>query len=330
MEHNDIMVSIVCNTYNHEKYVKDALEGFISQKTNFPIEILVMDDASTDGTADIIREYEKKYPELIKPIYQTINQYSQGLAPGKQNRDRAIGKYIAMCEGDDYWIDEYKLQKQVDYMESHPECTFCFANGYVCYGIQKYTEKKVIPWNKESKIKKNSNIYDVGDVEQLGYIPTCSFIWRKGLKGLPISEGAFNGDEYHKISMTNHGYAYFVDEPMVVYRQGNDQSATGIWKKDIRSYIKYCDKFIQLFSDLENLLDQKYKNVMAMRLCQWKISKYYALNDYDKLKEIVTSGEIKNLKYGSCKSFIYYTFKGKYPIFFKTILKIGKKIRKIL
>jgi len=105
-----------------EGYIKDALEGFLIQKTDFPFEILINDDASTDSTADIIREYEAQYPNLIKPIYQTENQYSQGKKPNQEfNFPRAIGKYIALCEGDDYWTDPLKLQKQLDFLEENPE-----------------------------------------------------------------------------------------------------------------------------------------------------------------------------------------------------------------
>ncbi len=109
----ELIVSISCKTYNHEDYIADAIDGFLQQKTNFKYEILIHDDASTDRTADIIRAYEKKYPDLIKPIYQTVNQYSiEGVSVTQLNLSRAKGKYIAECEGDDYWIDPYKLQKQ--------------------------------------------------------------------------------------------------------------------------------------------------------------------------------------------------------------------------
>lgn len=120
------LVSISCITYNHESYIRDAIEGFLMQKTTFPVEILIHDDASTDKTADIVREYEAKYPNLIKPIYQTENQYSKrnGII-GRIQRGRARGKYYAMCEGDDYWTDPFKLQKQVDFMEENPQYPFC-------------------------------------------------------------------------------------------------------------------------------------------------------------------------------------------------------------
>ncbi len=120
------MVSILCTAYNHEAYIRDCLDGFVKQKTSFPFEVIIHDDASTDSTADIIREYEQQYPDIIKPIYQTENQYSKGidiyadfLVP------RILGKYVAFCEGDDFWTDDQKLQKQFDFMEQHEECAIC-------------------------------------------------------------------------------------------------------------------------------------------------------------------------------------------------------------
>lgn len=114
------LVTIRCITYNHEPYIRQCLEGFVMQKTNFPFEAIVHDDASTDGTAAIIREYAEKYPDIIKPIYETENQYSKHDGSLQRIMNAHIrGKYVAICEGDDYWIDPLKLQKQFDFLESH-------------------------------------------------------------------------------------------------------------------------------------------------------------------------------------------------------------------
>lgn len=128
---NQIVVSIQCLTYNHAPYIRQCLDGFVMQKTNFRFEAIVHDDASTDGTQDIIREYEKRYPDIIKPIYQKENQYSKGI-PGRITNivnAHCKGKYIAICEGDDYWTDPYKLKKQVDYMEAFPKCSLIWAKA---------------------------------------------------------------------------------------------------------------------------------------------------------------------------------------------------------
>ena len=123
------LVSICCLTFNHEAFVRQCLDGFLMQKTDFEIEILIHDDASTDNTQSILREYESKYPDKIFPLYETENKYSNGYKGRMDivfNYARARGKYIASCEGDDYWTDPQKLQKQVDFMESHPEYSVCF------------------------------------------------------------------------------------------------------------------------------------------------------------------------------------------------------------
>ncbi len=127
---NNPIVSICCLTYNHEKYIRQCFDGFIMQKTNFDFEILVHDDASTDGTIDIINEYTKQYNKLFKPYIEKENTYSKknefvGL---RINFERAKGKYIALCEGDDYWTDPYKLQKQVDFLEANSDYSFVYTS----------------------------------------------------------------------------------------------------------------------------------------------------------------------------------------------------------
>lgn len=118
-----IKVSILCNAYNHERYIAKALEGFVMQKTDFAFEICIHDDASTDDTANIIKRYEQRYPQLFKCIYQNENQYSKGVGIMVTNLKRAKGNYIAVCEGDDVWTDPHKLQRQADYLDKHPDCS---------------------------------------------------------------------------------------------------------------------------------------------------------------------------------------------------------------
>lgn len=123
-------VSVYCMVYNHEPYLRSAMEGFVSQKTDFDYEVFVHDDASTDGSRAIIEEYADKYPHIIKPIYQNENQFSKGVEIVDDHiLPRMCGKYIAICEGDDYWCDEHKLQLQADFLDANPEYSACVHNS---------------------------------------------------------------------------------------------------------------------------------------------------------------------------------------------------------
>ena len=132
MNKEPIIVAIHCFVYNHEPYLRDCLNGFAMQQTDFRFVAIVHDDVSTDESAAIIREYADKYPNIIKPIFETENQWSKHDGSLDRIMNDAIAatgaKYVAMCEGDDYWIDPNKLQKQVDYLEAHPNCT-CYAHN---------------------------------------------------------------------------------------------------------------------------------------------------------------------------------------------------------
>ena len=167
------LVSIRCITYNHEHYIAQALEGFLMQKTDFPFEIIVHDDASTEKTADIIREYEKKYPNIVKPIYETENQWSKHDGSLIRIMDAACkGKYIAFCEGDDYWIDKYKLQRQIDYLENNTD-----------YGMS-YTQSYIFIQNKNKLLFKRNGrrIYSYEDLFVNGNkVPTLTVCIRRSL-----------------------------------------------------------------------------------------------------------------------------------------------------
>lgn len=152
------LVSIQCTVYNHEPYLRQCLDGFVMQKTNFPFEAIVHDDASTDHSADIIREYAEKYPDIIKPIYETENQWSKHDGNLAHIMDKAChGKYIAICEGDDYWTDPLKLQKQVDFLEKNPLVTMVHT-GFQPVDVN--SNKVNVPYLENyMKISKSGNVF---------------------------------------------------------------------------------------------------------------------------------------------------------------------------
>ncbi|MFS0576484.1 glycosyltransferase [Sporosarcina sp. 179-K 3D1 HS] len=227
------MVSINCITYNHEDYIQDALEGFLMQRTDFDFEILVGEDCSTDGTRQIVEKYVQQYPEKIKMI--TSKQNVGGRENAIRLQEASKGRYIAICEGDDYWTDPYKLQKQVDYMESHPDCTFCFHNAIIVNGKRKrwkMLHKKLI--KTSNYYNRGAGMYTAGELAMLDFIPTASYLFRKELLDNPPDwyMTAIVGDVPVKLIAASHGYAYYMDEIMSVYRTGVKGSVTYIWRKE--------------------------------------------------------------------------------------------------
>ena len=169
------LVSVVCITYNHEPYIRDAIEGFLRQETDFPFEIIIHDDASTDKTADIVREYEARYPRLIKGIYQKENQHSKGKKASAIALLEARGKYIAYCEGDDFWIDPLKLQKQANFLEEHPDYGLVFTDTNRYYENTGHTIESY-----DKTLKRKIPTGDVLDMLLNGRNPyvTCSSFFR--------------------------------------------------------------------------------------------------------------------------------------------------------
>lgn len=128
---NHPLVSISVLTYNHGSYIADCLDGILAQKCDFRLEILIHDDASTDDTQDIIKNYAENFPDIIKPIYQRVNQYTQGKQLSVNNFQRALGDYIAICDGDDVWTDHYKLQKQLDFLTNNETFVVSYTDAVI-------------------------------------------------------------------------------------------------------------------------------------------------------------------------------------------------------
>ena len=207
-------VLIKCMTYNQEQYIEDALKGFVRQKTDFPFCALVVDDCSTDGTAAIVKKYETEYPDIIKGIYLPVNMYGN---PYKQQyikpwEERA--QYIAYCEGDDYWIDDYKLQRQVDFLDTHPEYMMHFHNALVRYQNH----------NRPDHLIRNfkSGDFDTALLFEKWQLPLASVVFRKEV----LSSQQLN--ELYKvkrggfclfIAASMMGKVYGLSECLSVYRR---------------------------------------------------------------------------------------------------------------
>lgn len=170
----DLMVTIRCLVYNQAPYLRQCLDGFVMQQTNFRFEAIVHDDASTDGSADIIREYAEKYPDIIKPIIETENQYSKHDGSIRRIMNaHTHGKYVALCEGDDYWIDPLKLQKQVDFMDDNAEYSMCFGCA-----IEHFDDEC-----KEDRLFSQIEVRDYNGVElfKQWIVPTATVLFRSDI-----------------------------------------------------------------------------------------------------------------------------------------------------
>ena len=212
-----LAVSIVCATYNHEPYIEDAITSFLMQETYFAFEIIIYDDASTDNTANIVREYQAKYPTIIKPIFSQENRYSKGgFKPSPYAASFAKGEFVALCEGDDFWCSAHKLQKQFNVMDQYTDINLCVHSAYSLYrngSSTIYTKH-----SKNNKILKSTN-FIIGDG---GYVVTSSlFIRICVLDNLP--DWFYNqtpvGDYYIQMMASYPNGALYLSEPLSVYRR---------------------------------------------------------------------------------------------------------------
>ena len=289
----DVKVSISCIAYNQEDYIADAIESFLMQKTNFKYKVLIHDDASTDKTAEIIKEYEKKYPDIIKGVYQSENQYSKGvkvtttfLAP------LYLGKYVAVCEGDDYWTDENKLQKQYDYMESHPECNLC-VHGSV--EVKADTKSVLSISNLSDKLEE----YDIIDaIKGLGRnVATNSFFCRKEYRKMTpeFMRIAPCGDYVLPILCAKDGgKIVYLPYVMSAHRAMAKSSITESWQKNYDKLKKYCERFDKMLDALDEYTDYKYSEyVKTEKVRNWSIF-YLRTRNKKKLKEEPYKSYIKS------------------------------------
>ena len=218
-----LIVTIRCLVYNHEPFLRQCLDGFVMQKTCFRFEAIVHDDASTDGSAAIIREYAEKYPEIIKPIFETENQYSKNDGSIRRIMNaHTHGKYVAMCEGDDYWTDPYKLQKQVDFLESHPDYVMC------SHRFNQYIEDKKLLEEDDDKNFQGAD-YDLKNLIGGKWLTqTLTLMFRRSALDLQHFESyGMSMDIILLYELLRNGKGYCLPDIMAVYRYHGG----GVWSE---------------------------------------------------------------------------------------------------
>ena len=283
MENNAPLVSIVCDTYNHAPYVRDALDGFLAQETSFPFEIIVHDDASTDGTAEILRAYEREHPELFHCVFRTENIYS---------RDPKIlehyvfplarGKYIAICEGDDYWTNPRKLQTQIDYMEAHPECTLCVTCAEMVNPEQGHIGW-VKPYETDCDIPMDALIRGGG-----GIVATASIVTRTHLaqNRAPFCDMADVDDAVLQLWFGANGTTHYFAEPMCAYRY----EVPGSWTKTFfesnrEARIRHHEGMIRALNAFDEMFEGKWHD--AVDFCVTHQQKFEVLRLKNDVKSLL-------------------------------------------
>lgn len=330
MKNENIMVSILCTAYNHEKYIRQCLDGFVMQKTNFKFEVIIHDDASTDNTANIIREYEEKYPEIIKPIYQKENQYSKKAGITKNfTLPKARGKYIAICEGDDFWTDKYKLQKQVDTLENNPNCKCC-----VCTVRDANEDGSMMNTTHPSEVF-DSGILHTEDFLKLACkeyaFQTSSFMF----KGDDYKEYIYNPPKFRTVSSVGDwpqllyfsiiGDIYYINDEMSCYRRNAVGSyTTSMISSTINKRKKYNKGLIDMIESFDECTNQKYHSYCVNFARRFRKYYYDCLKEEKNFKEVLSKENKEFFAQENFKDRMYIMATVYLPIVAKVYDKIKK------
>lgn len=277
MAKQDVAVSIICTAYNHEKYISQCLDGFLMQKTTFPFEVIVHDDASTDHTAEIIRKYQREYPDIIKPVYQTENQY-QKANPIIKNimLPLAKGKYAAICEGDDFWTDPNKLQRQFEAMEAHQECALCVCkvrgvseDGQNTIGFfpEQPLEEGVIP----SRVF-ISMVADTYPFQTSGYFIRMADFRRFYSDEVTFHSGAPVGDVPMMLYFGHVGPVFYCSEEMSHYRM-NSLSSIARRKKLNANKTRVGESMLMMINKFDQFTNYMYADSLERCRNRYQIRK---------------------------------------------------------
>lgn len=294
---NEIMVSVVCMTYNQEKYIKKCINSLINQKTTFQYEIIIHDDCSTDGTVSILKKYKEKYKEKICLILQETNQYSKGVNILEEIVMPYVrGKYIAFCEGDDYWCDVNKLQLQVSIMERNPQCWICAHSVSIVNEDDSKLIGKIEPSDTDCIFSVEEVINGDG-----GFVGTNSLMMKKEIFGQNYTFLQLSSLDYFiQILGSLHGGMVYLAKKMSVYRYFSVGSWSSRMYGDKEKFCQQYNKVILTLQRLDKETYNKYHNEIENKILKQeveilKLKKMYKniLNNKDLLRVLSLKERIK-------------------------------------
>ena len=242
--------SVMMITYNHEKYIAQAIESALMQQTSFPYEIVIGEDCSTDGTRDIVIDYQQRYPDKIRLLPSERNL--GGRENARRTRQACRGQYVAFLDGDDYWTDPSKLQKQVDFLDDHPACALCFHNVTVVDEVVNRPPRLYCPPNQKA-------ISTLEDLLIAYFIPTCATMFRRGLLGdepdwfqtMPVGDWPFS------ILLAQHGQIGYLNEVMGVHRRHDGGVYTSL------SCDQRFEGIMRMYDAFSTHLEHRYDGIIA-------------------------------------------------------------------
>lgn len=230
-----MLVSVVMITYGHEKYISDAIKGVFLQKTDFPFELIIANDNSPDNSDIIIKNLIKSAPENIIVKY-TKHDENLGIIPNfKWALSEARGKYIALCEGDDYWTDPNKLKKQVDFLEKYNSFTLCYHRVYYL----RKGEEILLPHHQEKNLEKE---FGIDDISKVNFINTPSVVFKNIINYNSPIFGDKIGDYPLWILLAEKGKIKYFPEVMSVYREGVGVQSSLTRIEQINNMLNACEK----------------------------------------------------------------------------------------
>lgn len=262
------LVSVYCMTYNHRDTIEETVKSIVDQKTNFPFELIIHDDASTDGTTELVTSLKEKYPDIIVPIIQKQNKFFSCNIAKTYLNPAAKGKYVAICEGDDYWTNEDKLQKQVDFLENNTDCTLVFhAVDQAMTDGKKMTYRPL----KKSGFVNAETIISRGGL----FCPSVSLMVRREvMEFFPKFRDKADVYDYPlQILAATMGKVYYLDENMAVYRFAGEGSWTA--QRENSADIEHLENERQWLSLFNEYSGGRYEDAVNFHLChlyftQWR------------------------------------------------------------